>query len=179
MPRATRTTFRAIFWAWLIAGCLDISSAFTIYIWRGITLTWGLQGIAAGLIGREAAFKGGAATAFLGLAIHFFIMLCVVLVFLAVSGVLPVLRRHPVVSGVIYGPIVYLLMYWVVVPVSRIGPRPHSLGNDSLAIAIHICLIGLPIALIISCMAKTDETSSSLPRPRLPCSSLLASWVPA
>jgi uncharacterized membrane protein YagU involved in acid resistance len=57
--------------------------------------------------------------------------------------------RHPVWSGLVYGPLVYLVMYWVVVPVSRIGPRPHTLYNDSIAILIHIFLIGLPIALIV------------------------------
>ena len=48
-------------------------------------------------------------------------------------------------------------MYWVVVPLSRIGPRPHSLSNDGLAIAIHICLIGLPIALIVSRTTKSGR----------------------
>ncbi len=149
-----RSSFRAIFLAWLVAGCLDISSAFVIYIWNGVALTKGLQAIAAALIGRKAAYAGGIETAALGLGLHFFIMLCWVLFFFVASRYLPVLTRHPLVSGIIYGPIVYLMMYWVVVQLSRIGPRPHTLSNDSLAIAIHICLIGLPISLIISRYAK-------------------------
>lgn len=135
--------------ATLVAGCLDISSAFVIYLVRGIGIPRGLRGIAAGLLGRETALQGGWKTALLGLAIHFFIMFCVVVAFYLVSRALPWLTQHPFVSGLLYGPIVYLVMYWVVVPLSRIGPRPHSLGNDSLAVAIHIFLIGLPIALII------------------------------
>ena len=150
MPDPGKSNLRAILWAWLVAGCLDISSAFAIYLSKGIALTRGLQGIAIGLIGREAALKGGTATAALGLGLHFFIMLGVVLVFFAASRYLPVMARHPVISGIIYGPIVYLIMYWVVVPLSHIGPRPHSFANDGLAVAIHICLIGLPIALIVS-----------------------------
>jgi hypothetical protein len=150
MADAHRPSLRAIFWAWLVAGCLDISSAFVIYLWYGVALPRGLQGIAAALIGREAAYKGGLETAALGLGLHFFIMLCVVLVFFVGSRFLPVLTRKPILGGIIYGPIVYLIMYWGVVQASRIGPRPHTLANDSLAITIHICLIGLPIALIIS-----------------------------
>ncbi len=150
MPNNSNSNLKLIFWAWIVAGCLDISSAFAIYLWKGIPIQRGLQGISVGLLGRDAAYHGGMATATLGLGLHFFVMLCVVLAFFAASRFLPVLTKHPVVSGIIYGPIVYLIMYWGVIPLSRIGPRPHSLSNDGLAIAIHICLIGLPIALIIN-----------------------------
>ncbi len=163
MPGSSKCALRAIFWAWLFAGCLDISSAFAIYLSKGIPLIRGLQGIAIGLVGREAALNGGTATAVLGLGLHFFIMLGVVLVFFLASRYLPFLTRLPAIGGIIYGSMVYLIMYWVVVPLSRIGPRPHSLSNDALAIAIHICLIGLPIALIIGRIAPTvgDGTTSS------------------
>jgi hypothetical protein len=162
MSEPTRSTAKAIFLAWLVAGCLDISSAFAIYLSKGIALTRGLQGIAIGLLGRETALHGGTATALLGLLLHFFIMLCWVLVFFAVSRLLPVLRKHPVISGIVYGPIVYIIMYWVVVPLSRIGPRPHSFSNDGLAVAIHICLIGLPIALIVSRFAPSGEAGAKI-----------------
>jgi len=163
MPDSSKCSLRAILWAWLVAGCLDISSAFVIWIWYKVPLTKGLKGIAAALIGREAAYKGGTETAALGLGLHFFIMLCVVLVFFIASRYLPVLTQRPVLGGIIYGPIVYLIMYWVVVQLSRIGPRPHSWGNDGLAIAIHICLIGLPIALIVSRFAPADGAAPTSP----------------
>ncbi len=150
MANASTSSLRAIFWAWLVAGVLDISSFFIICLTKGIGISRGLQGISAGLLGREAAVHGGVGTALLGLGLHFSFMLGWVLVFYAFSRFLPALTRRPLVSGVIYGPIVYLIMYWVVVPLSRIGPRPHSLSNDGLAIAIHICLIGLPIGLIMA-----------------------------
>ena len=141
--------FRAIGLAWLVAGCLDISSAIVIWMIRGVTLVRGFQGIAGGLVGREAAVEGGLATAALGFALHFFIMFCVVVVFCLASTVLQAPARWPIPSGVIYGFIVYTVMYWLVVPLSRIGPRPHSVSNDATAILIHIFLIGLPIALIV------------------------------
>jgi uncharacterized membrane protein YagU involved in acid resistance len=143
-----RSPLCAIAIAWLVAGCLDITSALVIHHSRGITSTRGLQGIAVGLIGREEAFQGGTSTAALGLVLHFFIMFCVVLVFFVGTRFMPILMRHPLISGLVYGPLVYLVMYWVVVPISRIGPRPHTLYNDAIAILIHICLIGIPIALI-------------------------------
>jgi hypothetical protein len=141
---------RGIGFAWLVAGCLDISSAIVIWLMRGIPLMRGFQGIAVGFLGREWAFHGGLTTAALGFALHFFIMFCWVILFYLASRMIPVLTRNPIVMGVVYGMIVYLVMYWIVVPVSRIGPRPHSFSNDLTAILIHIFLIGLPIAVIVS-----------------------------
>jgi uncharacterized membrane protein YagU involved in acid resistance len=145
----TTSPSRAIGLAWIVAGCLDITSAIVIWLIRGVPLVKGFQGIAMGLVGRESAFQGGLATAALGLALHFFIMLCVVIIYFMASRVLAMLTRCPIRSGALYGIIVYLVMYWIVVPVSRIGPRPHSVSNDTIAILVHICLIGLPIALIM------------------------------
>jgi hypothetical protein len=148
---------RAIGLATLVAGCLDISSAFVIFILKGIGITRGLQGIAVALLGRPTAFAGGGKTALFGLCLHFFVMLCVVTVFYTASRIFPLLGRRPLLSGIVYGPIVYLVMYWVVVPLSRIGPRPHSFSNDTTAILIHIFLIGLPIALIISRLSPSTK----------------------
>ena len=152
---------RAIGTAWLVAGCLDITSAIMIWLIRGVPLIRGFQGITAGLVGRESAQHGGLTTAALGFALHFFIMFCVVIVFYFATKTLPALIRRPIASGAIYGVIVYLVMYWIVVPLSRIGPRPHSLSNDTTAILIHIFLIGLPIALIVSHYSLQKTTSNS------------------
>ena len=155
------SAFRAIGLAWLIAGCLDITSAIVIWLSRGVPLTRGFQGIAAGVIGRESAVGGGLLTAALGFALHFFIMFCVVIAFYLGHRIFPALTRCPIITGVVYGVIVYAVMYWVVVPISRIGPRPHSLSNDVTAILIHIFLIGLPIALIVSRYSPQRTISDS------------------
>jgi hypothetical protein len=65
--------FSAIGWAGLVAGVLDINSAFILSYPKGVGPIRVLQGVAAGLVGRESAINGGLATAGLGLAIHFFI----------------------------------------------------------------------------------------------------------
>ena len=159
MPKSS--LFRAIGLAWLIAGCLDITSAIVIWMKRGVPLMRGFQSIASGLVGRELALKGGQSTAVLGFALHFFIMFCVVVVFYLIIRAIPAVIRRPIPAGVIYGIIVYAVMYWVVVPLSRIGPRPHSVSNDLTAILIHIFLIGLPIALIMHRSFATNPDSNS------------------
>ncbi len=71
---------RVIALAWLVAGVLDITSAFVIATLKGTGSIRMLQGIASGLLGRSS-FDGGFATAGLGLGIHFFIALVAVLAF--------------------------------------------------------------------------------------------------
>ena len=139
--------FRTIFPAAAVVGVLDISSAFIIWWQRGVGWRRGLQGLAAGLLG-ESAYGGGLVTALLGLVIHFFIAFVVVSVFYLASRKIGFLTIHPVVSGVLYGIAVYMVMYWFVLPTVFPTFR-HRLGNELLAIAIHISLIGLPCALIV------------------------------
>ena len=138
---------RAIFTAGLVVGVLDISSALVTWWQRGVGARRGLQGIAAGLLGANA-YDGGLVTAGLGLALHFFVAFVVVSVFYLASRKIEFLTIHPVVSGVLYGIGVYLVMYWVVLPMVFPTFR-HRLSNELLAIAIHISLIGLPCALIV------------------------------
>jgi uncharacterized membrane protein YagU involved in acid resistance len=140
--------FPAIAWAGLIAGILDISSAFILGYPKGIGPIRVLQGVAAGLLGRESAIGGGLATAGLGLAIHFFIAFVVATVFYVASRKLVFLTRHPVISGLLYGVVVYGFMYWLVMPLAYPVVHP-SLSRDLTAVCVHMFLIGLPIALIV------------------------------
>ena len=140
--------FPAIAWATLVAGVLDIGSAFVLAYLKGVGPIRVLQGVAAGLLGRESAIKGGLATAGLGLAIHFFIALVVASVFYLASRKLVFLTRHPVISGLLYGVAVYAVMYWIVMPLAYPVVHP-SVSRDLTAICVHMLLIGLPIALIV------------------------------
>jgi hypothetical protein len=139
---------RAITIAGLTAGILDISSAFVIWTLKGVGLTRGLQGIASGVLGPDS-FQHGLATVALGLALHFLIAFGATTVFYAASRMIPWLTRRPVVSGFLYGIAVYLVMYWMVVPLSA-AKMTHSISKDLTAVIIHMFLVGLPIALLVS-----------------------------
>jgi len=154
----TSGALRAILTAGLVVGVLDISSAFVIWWQRGVGAQRGLQGISAGLLGANS-FNGGLVTAGLGLALHFFVAFVVVTVFYLASRKIGFLTLHPVVSGVLYGIGVYIVMYWLVLPTAFPTFR-HRLGNDLLAIAIHISLIGLPCALIVGRYSQQARQSS-------------------
>jgi uncharacterized membrane protein YagU involved in acid resistance len=153
-PRALPT----IALAGLIAGILDIISAFVIAEIKGTGSIRMLQGIASGLLGQRS-FEGGMTTAGLGLAIHFLIAFTAATVFYAASRKFSSLTQHAVVSGLLYGIAVYIFMYWIVVPLVFPNAR-HSISRDVTAVIIHIVLMGLPIALVVRRFSKEQLAES-------------------
>jgi hypothetical protein len=137
----------AILWGGLIAGVLDISSAFVIWISRGVGPVRGLQGIASALLGKRA-FDGGLPTALLGLACHFLIAYTATAGFYIASRRLRILTRQAVPAGLAYGIAVYLVMYHIVMPLFSLHPR-HTVSNVVSAVLIHMFLVGFPIALSV------------------------------
>ncbi len=144
--------------AGLIAGVLDITSAFVIAEIKGTGSARMLQGIASGLLGQRS-FEGGMATAGLGLAIHFLIAFTAAALFYAASRKFSSLTQHAVMSGLLYGIAVYIFMYWMVVPLAFPNAR-HSMSRDVTAVIIHIVLIGLPIALVVRRFPKQQLAQS-------------------
>jgi hypothetical protein len=140
-------TIPAIAVAGLIAGILDITSAFVIAAFKGMGSIRMLQGIASGLLGPRS-FEGGMATAGLGLAIHFLIAFTAASVFYVGSRQFSFLTRHAIASGLLYGIAVYAFMYWLVVPLA-FAQAHYSISRDLPAVIVHMVLIGLPIALVV------------------------------
>jgi hypothetical protein len=138
---------RALLRGGLIVGLLDILDAFIFFGLRGAQPVRILQSIAAGLLGRSA-FQGGAATAALGLALHFFIAFAIVAIFFAMARAVPFLTRRPFLTGPLYGLLAYFVMNLVVLPLSASGgggiPAGAVLTNGLL---IHAFGVGLPAAL--------------------------------
>jgi len=150
LPSARKplTTSQAVLFGTLTVGTLDILDAFIFSGFRGVSPSRVLQYISSGVLGRES-FSGGAATAALGLLLHFFIAFGAVALFILASRRLPILAQKPFVLGPIYGLVVYAVMHYVIVPLSAVtraaGPtRPASLINQLL---IHALGIGLVTAL--------------------------------
>jgi uncharacterized membrane protein YagU involved in acid resistance len=135
----------------LAVGVLDILDAITFSAIRGGTPPARvLQSVAAGLLGRDAAFGGGARTAVLGLALHFLNATLFAAGFYLLSRFFPVLTHHAIVAGLLYGVAAYLLMTYFVLPHSALGPRTRPIPwvvqvNGYVG---HALLVGLPIALI-------------------------------
>ena len=137
----------AIFSAGLLAGVLDITAAFVTWVPQGVAPVRILQGIASGLLGPQA-FKEGLQTALLGGTLHFLIALSAAAVFYAASRKIDFMTRRPILSGVLYGVCVYLVMYWIVMPLAKMHPT-HTLTRSIIAIVTHMICVGLPISLMV------------------------------
>ena len=135
--------------AGLVAGVLDITATSTLFALQGLPLERLWQGIASGALG-PSAFKGGKRTAALGLVFHFVIALAVAAIYYAMSITLPILIEKPILCGTVYGIVVHVVMSRIVVPFSAAPKREFSLKAFLTQLIIHICFVGLPIALVIS-----------------------------
>lgn len=133
----------------IVAGTFDITYAISFSYFRsGVSPARLLQSVAAGAFGRDAAFAGGVATAAAGLGFHYFIAFTITAVFFFAAARLPWLIDRPLLWGVSYGVGVYAVMNWVVIPLSRIGPRPFPPASVFISgLLVHMFLIGTPIAL--------------------------------
>jgi hypothetical protein len=139
---------RAIVSAGTICGIMDITAALVVYGMMGAKPFRLLQGIAGGVLGPRT-YTGGIATALLGLALHFLIAFGAATVFFIASRGIRFLLDHAVVSGVLYGVVVYFVMQRVVIPLSRANRNPFSLKFMIIGIIIHIFCVGLPISLSV------------------------------
>src|SRR6476620_12501930 len=99
-PRA----FDTIFFGGLAIGIFDLIFAFTFYgLILGAKPLRIFQSVAAGVLGRPAAVDGGVKTFLLGIMLHFVVATCIATVYYLATLLLPVLIRHAVPSGLIYG----------------------------------------------------------------------------
>jgi len=148
-PVESSRTLPAILCAGLACGVMDITAAFVTWRIKGVPPARVLRGIAAGLLGPRS-FSMGFKAAALGLIIHFFIAFCAAAVFYFASRELTFLLQQPIPWGVAYGVLVYLVMYWVVIPHSNYHRTPLSHSGHVVAILTHMVCVGLPISMIIS-----------------------------
>lgn len=143
-----------------LAGTLDLLDALIFWSVRGAQPIRILQSIASGLLGPRA-YQGGVATAALGVALHFFIAGVVAAVYAVAAKRLPQLNRRAVLSGVAYGIAVFIVMQYLVLPLSLFRVRPMPWPALINAVAIHALGVGLPIALVAAGStrrARIDET---------------------
>ena len=116
------------------------------------------QSIATGVLGK-AAYDGGAATVVLGLALHLFIACCWTVIFFLASRRVGWLREWVasgagrIRAGLLYGPVIWLAMDFVVLPLSRARPVPVNRPFFYIHLIQHALMIGLPMVLILGAPA--------------------------
>jgi uncharacterized membrane protein YagU involved in acid resistance len=106
-----------------------------------------LQTVASGLLG-EASYKGGWQTSALGLVLQVAMSFVIALIYNLVVADVPIIRDRPWAFGALYGIVVYVVMNFVVVPLSRAYPRPRWTPQSVIAMLLVMVVYAEIISLI-------------------------------
>ena len=125
-------------WAQVLLGGLlvalgDMSFAATLWFgWDGPGMVRLFQTIAVGVLG-PASFDGGLQSAALGGLLHVFMATMFVLIYVLVARRYTSLLNRPWSYGIPYGVVLYLVMSFVVLPLSRVNAMPSLKHPDWIA----------------------------------------------
>jgi uncharacterized membrane protein YagU involved in acid resistance len=108
------SSLRPILVGGLIAGTVDIGAASLINILNPVVI---LHFIATGILG-QAALSAGAGVTWLGLILQWAMSVIIAAIYFIVTAWLPTLRRKWVLGGLLSGIVIFLVMNFVVVPLS-------------------------------------------------------------
>jgi hypothetical protein len=136
--------------ATLICGTLDIAYAIIMAMLSGGSALNVLLSVASGPFGgaiKSWSWMGGV----IGLAVHFGIMLVMVVCFVFLVRSIRVLSSiNTFVLGTIYGCLLYLIMYWIVLSLRWPAVFPQTDPMQIIkALLPHIFLVGIPLAFIV------------------------------
>jgi len=115
-----------------------------------------LQYIASGAIG-NSAFTGGLATALLGVALDLIMSIIFAGIFTVSAARIQFLRRYVIPGSLLYGVGVFIVMYFIVLPLSAAPPSPLTVPPAIEALIEHILLIGLPLGILMRRNASTNQ----------------------
>jgi uncharacterized membrane protein YagU involved in acid resistance len=140
------------------AGTIDIGSACLINMLGPIVI---LHSIASGLLGK-ASFAGGLPTATLGLVLQWAMSIAIAAIYVLASRELPVLVRRWIPGGLAYGVAIYVVMTFVVVPLSAapFGHRP-LVAEKAVENLVAMLLFGL----IVAFFARRSVSDALQPSP--------------
>jgi uncharacterized membrane protein YagU involved in acid resistance len=134
--------------AGLVAAIVEMLVVVPIQGALGVTPVVLFQSIASGWQG-PAAYQGGLGSALLGIGLHLAISIVAAGLFVHASRLWPVLVLRSVSAGLIYGALAYLVMTYLVVPLSAASFKPVAdTPLVAASFAVHLFCFGLPIALV-------------------------------
>lgn len=140
-------------WAWVLATAVAIGTAdllFAMAWWAplGSSPARILQSISAWVMGREAAFAGGATTALFGALLYLYLMSAIAAIYHVAARDHAVLRTRPLIAGALYGALWFVLVHLLVVPMFSLAPpKRFPLDWNLACLLAHMVLIGIPCAL--------------------------------
>lgn len=130
------------------AGTIDLAYAIAATEHAGIPAIVIPQSIASGLLGIRA-FHQGAASAVLGVVLHFSILFVAAVIYFLASRKLKVMADRPMLAGPLYGLAIYLFMHMIVLPLSLAPSFKTTSISIVCDILVHVVLIGPIVAYTI------------------------------
>jgi hypothetical protein len=135
--------------AGLIAGTLDILSAFIYYyIKSGKTNFLVIFKFIASAIFGKAAGEGGTGMIVIGFVLHYAIAFAFTIFFFWIYPKLNLLSKNRILVAVVYGLFVWSVMNLIVVPLSNTVHRPFKIEGVLINMGILIICVGMPLSLI-------------------------------
>ncbi|HJT96711.1 MAG TPA: hypothetical protein VJ696_00205 [Rhodanobacteraceae bacterium] len=132
-----------------LSATIDLIYACTYHgIRSGVPPVRILQSIASGLLGR-ASYEGGIASAALGFAAHYLILIGAAAIYYAASRRFALLTARPMLAGMIFGVGIYCTMNFIVLPLSAAPHFKGTLAGTLSDFAVHVLLLGPAIAFVI------------------------------
>jgi uncharacterized membrane protein YagU involved in acid resistance len=147
-PSSTRapSPLATILTAGCVAAALDLLFAFVFYgIRNGIPPQRILQTIGSGLFGTDS-FQMGWQSAAVGFVCHFTILIVAAALYFYAAGRMRWMNRQALICGLAFGVAVYVVMNFVVVPLSAAPKFQRSLVPFIGEMCSHLFFVGVPIA---------------------------------
>ena len=130
-----------ILWASVVVGGLLVALGDFIFA-TTLWFSWDVEGlkrcfqtIAMGVLG-QASYDGGTQSAVLGAVLHVLMATAFVAIYTLVARRYRSLLERPVILGVLYGVVLYVVMNFVVMPLSRVGRSPSFAHPDWITYAV-------------------------------------------
>mgnify|MGYP003581385383 CR=1 FL=1 len=140
------TMLKPIVVATAISGTLDILFAMILTVIFGREIGGMLRYVGSGPF--PAAMDMGTGGAVLGLLVHFTLMALMAAVLMLFVRRRPQLLDKPILLGIAYGLLTYVIMNLLVVPLRFDTPLPPSALSIATQLFAHIVLVGIPMALV-------------------------------
>jgi uncharacterized membrane protein YagU involved in acid resistance len=144
-----RSLLRAILWAGLLVGTLDIASAFISFSINspGRNPLRILHYIASAVFEKDIAYSENYML-FVGLLCHYIIAYCFTILFMLIYPKINLLSKSRLLTGIIYGVIVWCIMNLLIVPNTRINRYPAWNRQAMIQMGILMIAIGIPLSYI-------------------------------
>jgi uncharacterized membrane protein YagU involved in acid resistance len=146
MSSSSHGALAAILLGGLVAGTVDIGAACLI---NDRSVTFILHTIAGGLLAKRA-YAGGTHTALLGLLLQELMGILIAAIYVATATALPSLKRRWLTWGLAYGVVIFLVMNYVVLPLSAWKHHAHFSTYTFSANMAAMLLFGLIVAYFAS-----------------------------